>query len=324
MEIIALIIFIIVQILFIPFAIIGFGLVFYKQMYVSKKLGVSSTAIEVINGRWAMDIFGIRKDTASVKLNQHLPNNSILGLWMALFPLYLQYKISGKNKLYPTIAKPGEEGVANLVLNRTIYFDNIIEKKINDVEQFVVMGAGFDTRCYGDLKKDTINYFELDQAKTQQLKKEYLQKAKVDTSHVNFVEVDFSTEHWYEKLEKAGYDSNNKSIFLWEGVTLYLSEKDVRKTLQEIKSNSGDGSVLVADLYALQFVKGEMYPGMKSSLKALKITDEELGFGLDFSSNYKVSLNTFLESENTNLGQSYFMGYKTKKGIFMVVAEIDI
>ena len=56
----------------------------------------------------------------------------------------------------------------------------------------------------------------------------------------------------------------------------------------------------------------------------LVITDEELAFGLDFSSNYKVSLNTFLESENTNLGQSYFMGYKTKKGIFMVVAEIDI
>jgi len=324
MEFIALIVFIILQILFIPLTIIGVGLVFYKQMYVSKRLGVSSTAIEVINGRWTMDVFGIRKDTASVKLNQQLPNNSLPGLWMALFPLYIQYKISGKNRFYPSIAKPGEEGITNIVLNRTIYFDNIIEKEKNNVEQFVVMGAGFDTRCYGDLKNSNLKFFELDQAKTQQLKREYLEKAEIDTSHVNFVEVDFSTEHWYEKLEAAGYDPNKKSIFLWEGVTLYLSESDVKNTLKEIKSHSASGSILVADLYALQFVNGTMYPGMKSSMKALKITDEELGFGLDFSSDYKAALKNFLESENTTLGDSNFMGYKTKKGTYMVVAEIMI
>ncbi len=60
MDVIALLVFVIVQILFIPLAIVGFILVFYKQMYVSKKLGVSSTAIEVINGRWTMDVFGLR------------------------------------------------------------------------------------------------------------------------------------------------------------------------------------------------------------------------------------------------------------------------
>lgn len=293
-------------------------------MYGSKKLGVSSTAVEVINGRWSMDIFGIRKDTASVKLNQQLPNNSIMGMWLFLFPLYLQYKISGKNKFYPSIAKPGEEGIAQIILNRTIYFDNIIEKEKNNVEQFIVMGAGFDTRCYGDLTNSNLKFFELDQAKTQQLKRKYLKKAGIDTSHVNFVEVDFTKEHWYEKLEKAGYDPNKKSIFIWEGVTLYLSEKDVRNTLKEIKTNSASGSILVADFYALQLVKGEMYPGMKSSIKMLKITDEEFGFGIDFSSDYEASLKTFLESENTKLGEAYFMGYKTKKGTYMVVAEIKI
>jgi methyltransferase (TIGR00027 family) len=324
MEFIALIVYIIVQILFIPFAIIGFSLVFYKQMYVSKKLGVSSTAVEVINGRWAMDIFGIRKDTASVKLNQQLPNNSILGMWLFLFPLYLQYKISGKPKFYPSIAKPGEEGIAHIILNRTLYFDNLIEKAKDNVEQFVVMGAGFDTRCYSDLKNSNLKFFELDQAKTQQLKREYLEKAGIDTSHVNFVEVDFSAEHWYEKLEATGYDPNKKSLFLWEGVTLYLSESDVRNTLKEIKANTASGSILVADFYALMLVKGEMYPGMKSSIKMLKITDEEFGFGIDFSSDYENALKSFLESENTELGDSYFMGFNTKKGTYMVVAEIYI
>jgi len=324
MNFIALLVFVVVQILFIPLAIVGFILVAYKQMYVSKKLGVSASAIEVINGRWTMDVFGMRKDTASVKLNRVLPNNSVPGMWMFLFPSYLRYKISGKNKGYPSMAKPGEEGVSSIIMNRTIYFDNIINKSKDKVEQFIVMGAGFDTRCYGDLKNSNLKFYELDQTKTQEFKIEHLKKAGIDTSNVNYIEVDFKTEHWYEKLEKAGYGTSKKSIFLWEGVTLYLSEKDVRNTLKEIKEHAAPGSTIVADLYAKSFVTGEYAPGMKKAMKAQKITDEEFGFGIDFSSDYKNALKTFLESENTKVGDSYFMGPKTKKGTYMVVVEINI
>ena len=143
-------------------------------MFVSKKLGVSSTAIGVINGRWTMDVFGIRKDTASKRLNRVLPNTSLPGLWLFLFPSYLRYKISGKNKGYPSIANPGEEGISKLVLNRTVYFDNIINKSKDKVEQFVIIGAGFDTRCYGNHKDSNLKYFELDQAKTQKFKIEQI------------------------------------------------------------------------------------------------------------------------------------------------------
>lgn len=324
MELIALLVFIVVQIIFIPMAIIGFILVAYKQMIVSKKLGVSQTAIEVINGRWTMDVFGMRKDTASVKLNRVLPNTSVAGLWMFLFPSYLRYKISGSNKGYPSISKPGEERISNIVISRSIYFDNIINKSKDKVVQFVVMGAGFDTRCYDDRINNNLRCFELDQAKTQRLKIEYLNKAGISTSNVHYVEVDFSTEHWYQKLEKAGYDPGEPSIFLWEGVTLYLSETDVRNTLKEIKAHAASCSILVADFYSTDFVTGKYVPGGKTSIKSLKITDEELGFGIDFSADYENALKMFLESENAKVGDTYFMGSKTKKGTWMVVAEIII
>jgi len=48
MDIFALIVFIIVQILFIPLAIIGAILVGYKQVFGSKKFEVSMTATKVI------------------------------------------------------------------------------------------------------------------------------------------------------------------------------------------------------------------------------------------------------------------------------------
>ena len=81
---------------------------------------------------------------------------------------------------------------------------------------------------------------------------------------------------------------------------------------------------MASDLYAKSFVTGEYVPGGKIGILSLKITDEELGFGIDFSSDYENALNTFLESENTKAGDTYFMGSKTRKGTWVVVAEIII
>ncbi len=90
----ALIVFIILQILFIPLAIMGAVWVGYKQIVVSKKLGASQTAVEIINGRWTMHIFGLRDDHAAAKLTPVLPNTSTFGLWLALFPLYVYSRIA--------------------------------------------------------------------------------------------------------------------------------------------------------------------------------------------------------------------------------------
>jgi len=323
-TIIGYLVFIIAQILLLPITIVGAAVTFYKQVYVSKKLGVSQTAIEIINGRATMDKFGLRKDDASVKLLKVLPNASSVGLGIVLFPLYLLRKISGQHLIYPVLKQPGKETLAQLVTCRTVYFDKILKRHFRESEQFVVMGGGFDTRCYGDLIHDDLKRFELDQQKTQELKIKSLQKANIDSTAVQFVSVDFTTENWYDKLKAAGFDEHKVSTFLWEGVTLYISEQDVRNTLREINTHCPAGSIIVVDMYAAAFVKGEMFPGMKKSLELLKITDEELAFGLDFSDDPTTVLQNFVESESLELGEVYFMGGQTKKGTWMVVAEIKV
>lgn len=323
-NILAFILFIILQILFIPLAIIGAILVGYKQLIVSKNLGVSQTAIEIINGRWTMHIFGLRDDPAAAKLTPVLPNSSTFGLWLALFPLYAHYRISGSTQWYPAIAPAGEEGLAHLILNRTGYFDSIIDKAKNDAEQFVLMGAGLDTRAYNDLKNSGLKIFELDQSTTQQHKRKYLQKAGIDTTHVTFVETDFSQKSWFNSLIPAGYDPHKRTIFLWEGVTLYLGEESVRHTLRTIKANAAAGSLIIADIYAKSFVTGEYTPGLKATLPILDTTDEQLAFGLEMANDHQHTLESFVTSEGLTLGETYFMGYKTKKGTWMVVAELNV
>ena len=66
MEFIALPVFIITQIAIIPLVIIGGIIATYRQVFVSKKLGVSSTAISVISARWLMDVFDLRKNSISM------------------------------------------------------------------------------------------------------------------------------------------------------------------------------------------------------------------------------------------------------------------
>lgn len=324
-KVLALIVFVVLQILFIPLAIIGAIWTGYKQIVVSKRLGVSQTAIEIINGRWTMHVFGLREDMAAAKLAPVLPNTSTVGLWLALFPLYVYSRIAETTRWYPVIADLGEEKLPHLVTNRSGYFDSIINQAKDDAEQFVVMGAGLDTRAYNDLKNSGLQMFELDQATTQQLKRTYLQKAGVDSRHVTFVETDFSQQEWIDSLKEAGYDPSKRTIFLWEGVTLYLGEASVRNTLRTVKENSAAGSIIVADIYAQRFLSGEYDARIKATLPILDMTDEGLSFGLELAGDdYQQSLETFVTSEGLTVGERYFMGHKTEKGTWMVVAELRV
>jgi methyltransferase (TIGR00027 family) len=319
MSTLGLILYIILQVAFLPLALVGVMLVAYRQIVVSKRLGISQTAIEVLNGRWTMHIFDIRADRASAELAATLPNTSLTGLWLCLFPLWLKYKISGKLFLYPRIPALGEENLGDLVTARTLYFDRIIERVLGEVEQFVIMGAGYDTRAYGCLQRGDVTAFELDQEVVQNHKRKAIADAGIPSDHVHFVTVDFSHDNVFEKLSQAGYDSTRRTLFLWEGVTLYLSEFEVRKTMHDIQQQAQTGSVLLADLYSDRMVKIGKNAATK---KVLDYTDEGFGFSLDLSDNYEETLTNFVESESLSVGESFFMGHSNDKGPFMVVAEM--
>ena len=130
MKLFSYLVFIPLQIVMIPCAIVGSILTAYKQILVSKRLGVSQTAIEIINGRWTMHIFGLRRDDETAALMEVLPNTSTLGLWLVLFPLWVQSRIAGECVLYPRVPKAGDETIADLVPARTQYFDAVLSLRL--------------------------------------------------------------------------------------------------------------------------------------------------------------------------------------------------
>ena len=258
---------------------------------------------------------------ATARLADSVPNTSTFGLWLVFVPLWVKYKLSSAYFGYPRVPDEGREGLGNFLIARTLYIDRIIRRAVGDMDQFVLLGAGYDTRAYGELKRDGLAIFELDRARTQELKVASLGKAGIDVAHVTFVPVDFSRDDAFEKLRAADYDPTKKTLFLWEGVTLYLAEEDVRRTLRDVRQHAAPGSVVVADFYAERFIR--MGSGCLAK-KTLAYTDETLSFGLPFVTDYEQNLQRFMSSEGLTVGETVFMGSSGKKGPFMVVAELGV
>ena len=200
MLILSFLVFVPLQIASLPLAVLGFIIVAYRQVVVSKRLGVSQSGIEVLNGRWTMHVFGMRHDVATARLAAALPNTSTLGLWLVLFPLWVKYKIGGVNFAYPRVASEGSEDARDLVTSRTLYVDRIVRRVIGDVDQFVVLGAGYDTRAYGETRREGLVSFELDQDSTQRLKVASLEAAGIDAAHVTFVPVEIGRASCRERV----------------------------------------------------------------------------------------------------------------------------
>jgi methyltransferase (TIGR00027 family) len=145
-------------------------------------------------------------------------------------------------------------GAYEFMIARTEFFDQIVEQALKEnVAQLVFLGAGYDSRPYRFEKfiQDTI-VFELDTKPTQQRKQDCLQKAQIAISkQIRFVPINFDTDNLVEKLVKAGFSGEKRTLFVWEGVTYYLSAEVVDNMLIVMKENSPSGSSICFDYAAL-------------------------------------------------------------------------
>ena len=314
-------IFVPLQVAFIPLAVVGFVMVAYTQILVSKRLDASQTGIETLNSRWTMHMFGMRDDIPSKRLAEAIPNTSVLGLSFCLIPLWVKYTISGTLALYPCAPQEGSETLLDWFVVRTLYIDRILERAAPDMEQFVLIGSGYDSRAYLYSEKHRMKCFELDRAGTQRLKTDTLTKAGIDSGHVSFIPVDFECENAFDKLSGAGWDPGRKTLFLLEGVTLYLEEETVRTILRDIAERAAPGSVLTLDIYAQEMIDNLT----RRSGRLLELTNEgPLSFGLPFETGFERVLADFIESEDLRLGETFFLGRTHKTGPYGVVAEVLI
>ena len=151
----------------------------------------------------------------------------------------------------------------NSVVVRHRYMDEYLEDCINaGIEQLVILGAGYDSRAYRfDRLSGKVRVFEVDHPDTLAAKVKKVKKVfGALPDHVVYVPIDFNSEKLSEGLFESGYNKNMRTLFIWEGVTVYLTNSGVDETLSFVSNNSGDGSSIIFDYAYRSSLDGTLYP----------------------------------------------------------------
>ncbi len=139
---------------------------------------------------------------------------------------------------------------------RKRFIDERLSDPLNDVDTVVVLGAGLDTRACRIARHSDMPVFEVDQHVNTERKAAVLERVLgAPPPSVRLVPLDFETEALMPALQAAGYRRDDRTFFIWEGVTQYLRPEAVRSTLDQLR-DATPGSRLVFTYIRQDFVDG--------------------------------------------------------------------
>jgi methyltransferase (TIGR00027 family) len=177
--------------------------------------------------------------------------------WMWSFWLFLTRLLM---KLFPNRSSSFPNWLQRFGIHmqfRTVVIDKALKDAL-PFEQLVILGAGLDSRAWRmktELKN--VQIYEVDFPSTQEWKREKVKEmirsersfSDEEEKRIHFVPVDFTKDKLEDCLEKHGYSRQKKTFWIWEGVTMYLEEENVKRTLKLISElSSGGGTIALTYL----------------------------------------------------------------------------
>lgn len=157
-------------------------------------------------------------------------------------PQYLdvidQTEVSGE-------AARGLQRMAEGMANRTRFFDDFCaDAMASGIRQVVILASGLDTRPYRLAWPSGTVIFEIDQPLVLEFKSRALQHEAISpTATLRTVPIDLR-EDWRKALTMMGFDPNQRTAWLAEGLLMYLQPADQDRLLMQITGLSPAGSEL--------------------------------------------------------------------------------
>ena len=218
---------------------------------------MSERRIEITTSRTA-EWTCVSRAASSLESDSHYRSDDHIAL--LLVPTFLRFllHIPLIRRFYNQVIAP--KGIYEYTIARTRYIDAIFKEVLAEkFDQILIFGAGFDTRALrfqteaGDTK-----IFELDVPITQKAKRgQYAKRGLSIPANVEFVSIDFDKESLSEKLEEAGFGRDGRSLFVLEGLLMYLQPESVDETFKVIARFAGEGSEVVFDYVRASVLRQE-------------------------------------------------------------------
>lgn len=176
-------------------------------------------------------------------------------------------------------------GIYEYVCARTKLIDKVfLEAVYNRFPQIVLFGAGFDTRAlrFAEHIQGT-KIIELDIPTTQEPKLDIYKKKRLNVPDVlRFASIDFERDDLFQVLSGAGYQDRQLTLFIWEGVCMYLDDQAVDDTLTFIQKHSASGSQIIFDyIYASVLRRENRYYGEEGIYNTVAKAGESWKFGIE-------------------------------------------
>lgn len=301
----------VITVLLFPVSLLGYAIWIGKGILPGSRSGVSFTAQSPLAARWAMHLMDTRRDEPADRLIHLVPGIPPVARRLVSEPALLAHRVTGhvpKAFEYPF---EGDVPKAYEGAARVTFFDQALERHLPETEQFVLLGAGFDTRPYRLPQGTPVRPFEVDGPKTQAVKRSMLAQAAIDTSAVAFVGADFETEDWFGRLAASAFDPTKRTFFLLEGVIMYLDNEAVEDTLRKIAGTAA-GSVVAFDYFTTEALTSTSFY-WRLARRSTRVAGEPIKFGIDSTPPSRERLAEFLASCGLTLREQRTLDEETQK-----------
>lgn len=180
----------------------------------------------------------------------------------------------GASLLEKAIAESGDQPA---IAVRTYYIDQKIAAALNEgVRQIVILAAGMDSRAYRLNFPEGTRIFELDQKEVLNYKQEKLGNAQAHCERKTLA-VDLR-EEWQEQLLQAGLNTGERTLWLVEGLLMYLDEAQVTTLLNRINTLASSKDIMLFDILTRTLLEA---PHMQKQLKFLESLGAPWKFGVN-------------------------------------------
>lgn len=153
-----------------------------------------------------------------------------------------RWALLGKGLRLPMVARLGRNRTFAWLAARTRFFDDAVTDALDaGIRQVVVIAAGYDSRSWR-LARPDVRFFEVDHPSTQTDK-----RRRAPAGGPSYVPVEFGVDVLEDALLAAGFRTDEPSVFTVEGVTMYLTEPQVRDLLTSLSHLAAAGSRLAVN-----------------------------------------------------------------------------
>ena len=99
--------------------------------------------------------------------------------------------------------------------------------------------------------------------------------------HVVFVPLDFATEGFGRAMDAAGFDGATRTVWIWEGVTNYLTAEAVDATLRYVATSAPGSRLLFTYVHRGVLDGSTVFAGTDALVATLRRAGEPWTFGID-------------------------------------------